>query len=67
MLGSTTATTMCSVDSNTGLSSTGYVVRGCRPFSSHIPGAGNWYWLEVLITRASGATQEVEVLGYDIF
>ena len=66
-LGSTVATTLCSVDSNLSPSSTGYVARGCHPFSSLIPDSRSWYWLEVLITRAIGTTQEIEVLGYDIF
>jgi hypothetical protein len=65
-LGSTVATTLCSVDSNRS-SSTGYVAHGCRPFRSLIPDARSWYWLEVIITRAVGATSEIEVLGYDIF
>jgi hypothetical protein len=68
-VGSTVSTILCSVDSNTGHSSTGYVARGCtRPgFTSFRPDAGTWYWLEVIISRAVGAIQEVEVLGYDIF
>jgi len=66
-LGSTAATTLCSVDSNRAPSSTGYVARGCAPFSSIVPDPRTWYWLEVLITRAAGATQEIEALGYDIF
>ena len=65
-LGSTVATTLCSVDSNRS-SSTGYVAHGCHPFRSLIPDAKSWYWLEVFITRAAGATAEIEVLGYDIF
>jgi hypothetical protein len=66
-LGSTSATTLCSVDSNRGPSVIGYAARGCAPFSSFIPDGRTWYWLEVFITRAAGATQEIEVLGYDIF
>ena len=68
-LGSTVSTTVCTVDSSLALSSTGYVARGCtRPgFSSFRPDAATWYWLEVIIRRAAGAAQEIEVLGYDIF
>jgi hypothetical protein len=68
-LGSTVATTICSVDSNASPSITGYTPRGCRRpgFFSFPPDPAVWYWLEVILTRAAGATQEVEVLGYDIF
>jgi hypothetical protein len=68
-LGSRVSRTMCSVDSNARPSNTGYTVRGCtRPgFTSFPPDASTWYWLEVFITRPAGATQEVEVLGYDVY
>jgi hypothetical protein len=65
-LGSRVSADVCTLDSNK-YTQTNYTTRNCTFQTSFNPHEDVWYWFEVVISRAPGATAEVEVLGYDIY
>lgn len=60
-LGSTFATTLCTVDSNT-RAETGDTNLGCPGLDS-TASSGKWYWFEVWLERVAGATDAVRFYG----